>query len=220
MHLVETLRGSLEWARCTGVCAALVCAGCYSPAKKLLLPVPLKPTTLLCMGLSGPHTVFSRYDLKPWILTYLMYIWMRCSPSQSQHWNGRKTTRHRKRSAPRQMSRRRAQHARCTRHTLAQRRLQSLAALRPAWRLSANWSPRKFAKLRNGHTRMKTPCAHLRQWCADARTFLVARLRARFGTGSGLLVYLLPHSCPSSPAFETGKPHEKLLGIPDVEPLH
>jgi len=142
------------------------------------------------------------------------------SPSQSQHWNGRKTTRHWKRSAPRQMSRRRAQHARCTRHTLAQRRLQSLAALRPAWRLSANWSPRKFAKLRNGHTRMKTPCAHLRQWCADARTFLVARLRARFGTGSGLLVYLLPHSCPSSPAFETGKPHEKLLGIPDVEPLH
>lgn len=45
-----------------------------APAKKLLLPEPLKPTMLLCMGLSGPHCVFSRYDLKPWILTYLMYM--------------------------------------------------------------------------------------------------------------------------------------------------
>ena len=44
------------------------------PAKKLLLPEPLKPTMLLCMGLSGPQIVFSRYDLKPWILTYLMYM--------------------------------------------------------------------------------------------------------------------------------------------------
>ena len=42
------------------------------PAKKLLLPEPFKPTTLLCMGFSGPHTVFSRYDLKPWMRTSLM----------------------------------------------------------------------------------------------------------------------------------------------------
>ena len=44
------------------------------PAKKLLLPEPLKPTMLLCPGLRSPHTVLSRYDLKPWMVTLLMCI--------------------------------------------------------------------------------------------------------------------------------------------------
>lgn len=61
-------------ADCENVAAWAEEGGGVKPAKKLLLPEPLKPTMLLCIGLSGPHCVFSRYDLKPWILTNLIYM--------------------------------------------------------------------------------------------------------------------------------------------------
>eukprot|EP00961_Rhodomonas_salina_P133083 1790821-Rhodomonas_salina.1 len=57
------------------------------PAKKLLLPEPLYPTTLLWSGLSGPQIVFSRYDLKPLMRTNLMCI---VAPSQSMLGGGKK----------------------------------------------------------------------------------------------------------------------------------
>lgn len=40
--------------------------------KKLDLPAPLRPTTMLQPGLNGSTTTWSRYDLKPLMVSYIM----------------------------------------------------------------------------------------------------------------------------------------------------